>query len=74
MPVGDISLETVLNAQQALNQVKAKHDQYAKELVSAEKRAARLILELEQATKTYSEIKDAYEKGVKAPAKNTKVA
>lgn len=63
----DISLDTVIAAQTALAEKKAKSDQYAKELISAQKRADRLKLEVAEAQKSFDEIRKAYESNAKTP-------
>lgn len=68
----DITLETLLAAQAALAEKQKKHDQYAKELVAAERRAVRLVEELATANKSFDEIKKAYEAGVKSGPKEVK--
>lgn len=55
-----VSIDTVLAAQQTLAQVKAKHDQYAKELTAAQRRLERKATELAQAEKSFAEIKAAF--------------
>ena len=61
----EITIDTVLHAQQTLAAVQAKHRQYAKELEAAQRRLERKALELKQAEATFAQVKSAFESAAK---------